>query len=120
MLAELFRQILQALLKIGLHRGEIRFFVGFTADHDVIDTFHTIVGKGCCEQGPEATLHPIARNGVADLLGNRDAPADRLCRNRMVAAATVREQDKIWGDESLAAIGSEKICALANHLDRPI
>lgn len=94
--------------------------MGFATDHDVIDARDAIARQYIGEQCSESSFHAIACHRIADFLGNRDAVADGFGRDGVIAAAAMREQDKARCDKSLAAIGSEKVCAFANHFHRPV
>lgn len=91
---------------------------GFATDHDMIDARNSSIGQYVGKQGPKPAFHPVPCDGVANFLGDRDALPNRFRRDGVVTAAAMREQDKIGGDESFAAIGSEKIGTFANHFDR--
>ena len=65
-------------------------------------------GQGFAGEGAETALHPIADDGIADLLGHGEADAHR----RIVVAARADEQDEAGHGRALAAIGGEEIRAL--------
>jgi hypothetical protein len=57
----------------------------------------------------KAALHPVADDRAADLLGNRDAIADRAFGR----GAGNDEQDEAGPGDPQAAVGVQKIAALA-------
>ena len=61
-------------------------------------------------EGPEAALHPVADDGIADLLG--DGESDAHGRIRIVTRAD--EKDEAGHGCALAAIGGEEVRALAD------
>jgi hypothetical protein len=60
-------------------------------------------------EGAQAALHPVADDRAADLLGDRDAIADRAF-GRGVGND---EQDEAGPGDPQAAVGVQKIAALA-------
>ncbi|VWX60872.1 hypothetical protein SPHINGOR109_50842 [Sphingorhabdus sp. 109] len=56
----------------------------------MIDAGDAVVRQALRKQGPEAALHAIAGDGIADLLGHRNPVTEAVRLNRMIRATAMR------------------------------
>ena len=92
-------------------RGEIPLDSAIASDQDVVVAGKTVAGQSVAQEFAEPPLHPVADDGVPDLLGDRDAVTGFA---RIVGPG---QQDEAWFRIAQSAIGREEIGPLAHHFD---
>jgi hypothetical protein len=78
------------MAKLGRELREGTFDSRGAADQDMIGAGHSCDGQDFAGERPEAALHAVAHDGVADLPGDRDSEA----HGRIIVAAPAHEQKK--------------------------
>ena len=100
--------LLQRPFQLSRQVRIVAFDTSSAADQDMVGAGDAEFRKRFTSEGPEAALHPISDDGVADLLGHGDAYAHR----RIVIAARADEQNESGHGGALAAVGGKEIRAL--------
>ena len=94
--------------------GERPLDAAGAADQDMVGAGDARFGQDRAGERAEAALHPVADDGVADLLRDGEAEAHR----RIVVAARADEQDEAGRRRAQAAVGREEIRAAGELADR--
>lgn len=92
------------------HGGEITFYPAIAANQHVVVIRQTVVRQGFAQQFPEAPLHPVAHDRIADLLGHSDPVPEPL------TAIGTRKQDEARACNTQSAIRRQKVCAPGEDL----
>src|SRR5690606_39798559 len=98
----------QRFFKIRFHRGKIPlptvFRTFFTPDHDMIRAAYTILRQQLRTESAKPALHAVARNSIADFLGNSDAITDSVGGDGVARPALMGGQDEIRRHDSRAPV----------------
>ena len=101
----------QCLNEIQPERRKVALDSACPADHDMIRSSRAIGANHCASQLAKSPLHPIAYNGIADLLRHGDPQP--LCRIAIIALA--HQQHKAGRRHPACCIGGQKIRPLSNR-----
>jgi len=106
-------QLAQSLMEIPHKLGERALHAAGAADQDVVGAGHAGFGKDRTGELAEAPLHPVADDGVADLLRDGEAEAD----GGIAVAARAHQQDEAGGRRAQCAVGREEFRAAPKLFD---
>jgi len=105
---------LQSLGEVHQKLGKRPFDPAGPPDQHMVRAFHPGLRQPRPRQFAQPPLHPVADDGIADLL--RDGEPDP--HRGIVVAARADEQDEAGGRGAPAAIGREEIRAAPKRFDR--
>ena len=103
------RQFFKRTGQFRPHRGKVALDPAIAPDQDVIVIRQPAVRQFGAQQFAKAALHPVADDRISDLLCNRNSVTLALSLVRM------GEQDETGPRDPLAAIGAQKVGALADY-----
>ena len=90
---------------------EFALDAGRAADHHMVEAGMAALGKDVAGKGPQAPLHPVAEDRIADFPGDGEAGANL----DVVIAAIADEQHEAGGCRAPSRVGGEEVGAFADR-----
>jgi hypothetical protein len=104
-------------LKLAAQKREVAFDPAFATDQDMVGIRQAANGQQFAQQGPEATLHAVAHDGVTDALGDGNAEAKSLTGS-IRPAVRPRKQHEAGACYAQPLVGGQEIGAPGQYPDR--